>query len=241
MRIHKVEDYDKLSSKAANIIASQIILCPESVLGLATGSTTVGMYQKIVEYYEEGLIDFKEVVTFNLDEYVGLAPNHSQSYNYYMVEKLFNHINIPEDNIHIPQGTASNLEQVCLSYDEQIKASGGIDLQVLGIGTNGHIGFNEPDNKLNDSTHIVGLSKETIEANSRFFSSQEKVPRQAISMGMGNILRADKILLLASGERKAEAIRDTIQGKITTEVPASLLQLHDDVTFILDKEAASLL
>jgi glucosamine-6-phosphate deaminase len=241
VRIKRVEDYQELSREAAKIVSSQIVLKPDSVLGLATGSTPVGMYENLVQMHQAGEIDFKEVTTFNLDEYLDISPGHPQSYHYYMYDKFFNYVNIPKIRINIPPGTEDNLEQSCLKYDRDIKDAGGIDLQVLGIGTNGHIGFNEPDNKLNAGTHIVELAEETIEDNSRFFDSRAEVPKQAISMGMGNILKADRILLLASGERKAEAIQDTIKGKITTEVPGSLLQLHDEVIVIIDKEAGELL
>ena len=241
MRVYQVADYEELSFEAANIVASQIILRPNSVLGLATGSTPVGMYKNLASMHQEGTVDFSKVVTFNLDEYLGIEPDHPQSYHYYMYDNFFDHVNISEDNIHIPPGTGDNLEQLCLEYDRRIKSAEGIDLQVLGIGANGHIGFNEPDNKLNVGTHIVELAAKTIADNSRFFASRAEVPKKAISMGMGNILKADKILLLANGEHKAEAIKNMVKGKITTEVPASLLQLHDDVTVIVDQEAGKLL
>jgi glucosamine-6-phosphate deaminase len=241
MRVHIVESYDELSTKAASIVSSQVILKPNSVLGLATGSTPEGMYRNLVQLYKRDLIDFSEVISFNLDEYIGLDANHQQSYTSYMFNNLFNHVNFKEEHINIPIEAEDKLQEFCLKYDKKIERAGGIDLQVLGIGTNGHIGFNEPDNKLKTGTHIVDLAEETIEANSRFFNSKEEVPKQAVSMGMSSIMGSKKILLLASGENKAEAIKNTINGKITTEVPSSLLQLHPDVTIVVDKAAAKLI
>ncbi|PRX30471.1 glucosamine-6-phosphate deaminase [Orenia metallireducens] len=241
MRVHIVESYEELSTKAASIVSSQVILKPNSVLGLATGSTPEGMYRNLVQLYKRDLIDFSEVISFNLDEYIGLDANHQQSYTSYMFNNLFNHVNFKEEHINIPIEAEDKLQEFCLKYDKKIERAGGIDLQVLGIGTNGHIGFNEPDNKLKTGTHIVDLAEETIEANSRFFNSKEEVPKQAVSMGMSSIMGSKKILLLASGENKAEAIKNTINGKITTEVPSSLLQLHPDVTIVVDKAAAKLI
>lgn len=241
MRLHIVDDYEELSIKAATIVASQITLKPDTVLGLATGSTPLGMYRNLVKMYQQDLVDFSEVVTFNLDEYLGLGPEHPQSYHYYMFENFFNQVNVSEENINIPPGDREDVERVCAEYDKKIASYGGIDLQVLGIGVNGHIGFNEPDNKLKTATHVVQLTEETIEANSRFFSSKEEVPKKAISMGVGPIMQAKKILLLANGEKKARAIMKSISGEITTEVPASLLQLHPEVTIIVDRAAAKLI
>ena len=241
MRLQVLENYKEMSVKAASIVASQVILKPNSNLGLATGSTPLGMYDNLVEMYEKNLVDFEKVVTFNLDEYVGLAADHPQSYNYYMFDNFFDMVNVSQDNINIPSGIEDDLDQVCKNYDQKIENYGGIDLQVLGIGKNGHIGFNEPDNKLRTSTHIVELTDETINDNSRFFDSIDDVPKKAISMGMSSIMKAKKILLLASGEQKAEAIQKAINGEITTEHPASLLQLHSDVTILVDKDAAKLI
>lgn len=241
MKIHIVEDYEQLSLKAAAIVASQVILKNNAVLGLATGSTPEGMYRQLVQLNREGIVDFSEVVTFNLDEYLGLSPDHPQSYYHFMHHHLFNHVNIAAQNIHIPSGQPENLEQFCLAYDQKIADAGGIDLQVLGIGGNGHIGFNEPDRYLKMQTNIVDLTEETIEANSRFFDTPGEVPRQAVTMGMGSIMSAQRILLLASGKSKAAVIKETFSGKITTGIPASFLQLHREVIMILDKEAASLL
>ncbi|ABR50263.1 glucosamine-6-phosphate isomerase [Alkaliphilus metalliredigens QYMF] len=241
MRIYIEEDYEKMSKKAALIVASQIILNPQSVLGLATGSTPVGMYQALVEMYEKDDIDFSEVTTINLDEYYGLSKDNPQSYYSYMMENLFNYINVAKERIHIPNGMARNVVQECLGYEEQIRIAGGIDLQVLGIGANGHIGFNEPSNKLNIRTHLVDLSLETIEDNSRFFENKAEVPRQALSIGIATIMKANQIILLASGASKAEAIREMTSGHLNTQVPASVLQTHPNVSLIIDKDAARLI
>ncbi len=241
MIIHVFDNYRQMSIKAAGIVSNQIILKSNSVLGFATGSTPEGMYRELVQAHKEGLVDFSRAVTFNLDEYMGLSSGHPQSYHYYMYQNLFNHVNVHPENIHIPLGEEQDAEEFCREYDREIAGAGGIDIQVLGIGVNGHIGFNEPARTLKMHTHIVDLTEETIESNSRFFDSIDKVPRKAITMGMGSIMHSKKIILLASGENKAQAIKETISGEVSTEVPASLLQLHRDVTFILDKEAASLL
>ena len=202
MNIHIVEDYRQLSLMAATLVAGQVNLKPNTVLGLATGSTSEGMYSELVRLFRAGAVDFSEVVTFNLDEYFGLDASHPQSYHYYMHHHLFNHVNIPAGNIHLPCGNAADITAFCREYDQKIAAAGGIDLQVLGIGVNGHIGFNEPGESLRAGTHLIDLSRETIEANSRFFASAEEVPRQAITMGMGSIMKARRILLLASGKTK---------------------------------------
>ncbi len=241
MKIHIVEDYREMSTRAAGIVASQVILKNNSVLGLATGSTPEGMYRELVKLNQERTVDFSGVITFNLDEYIGLPPGHPQSYHHYMHHHFFNHINVAPQNIHIPQGQAGNMAETCLEYDQKIADAGGIDLQVLGIGANGHIGFNEPHTYLKMQTHLIDLTEETVEANSRFFDTAEEVPRQAVTMGMGSIMQARRILLLASGKNKAPAIKETVSGKITTAVPASFLQLHREVILILDKEAASLM
>lgn len=241
MIIHVVDNYMQLSVKAACIVASQVNLKNNAVLGLPTGSTPEGMYQQLVQMHREGIVDFNKVNTFNLDEYLGLSPEHPQSYYYYIHHHFFSHVNVPPQNIHIPPGQAENLEEMCHEYDRLIDTLGGIDLQILGIGANGHIGFNEPNQNLNMQTHVVNLTQDTIKANSRFFASAEEVPRQAVTMGMGSIMKARRIVLLACGASKAAAIKGALSGKITTEVPASFLQLHRKVTFILDKEAAALL
>lgn len=239
MRIICTQDYQQLSKKAADIVASQIILKPDSILGLATGSTPLDMYKQLIMAYREGHINFKEVTTFNLDEYYGLDKENEQSYSYYMHENFFKHINIDIDKVNIPSGAAKDIKKECLEYEKRIRSLGGIDIQVLGIGRNGHIGFNEPDLKFEALTHIVKLDEQTIKDNSRFFDTIEDVPTKAISMGIKTIMRARKIILLANGKEKADAIYGAIYGKITPELPASVLQLHPDVVFIVDNEAAS--
>jgi glucosamine-6-phosphate deaminase len=241
VKIHVVKDYQEMSDRAAGFVASQVILKNDAVLGLATGSTPEGMYRRLAAMHREGAVDFRQVTTFNLDEYLGLAPDHPQSYHFYMHRHLFHHINAAPENLHIPAGQARDMEAFCREYDDKITAAGGIDLQVLGIGGNGHIGFNEPGEFLQAGTHVVDLTEETVEDNSRFFASREEVPRQAITMGMGSILKARRILLLASGRGKARALQATVSGRITPRVPASFLQLHPQVTLILDQEAAALL
>lgn len=237
MKIIITKDYEALSKAAARLIASQITLNPKSVLGLATGSTPIGMYKEIVAMYERGEISFKDVVSFNLDEYVGLDPTNEQSYRYFMDKNLFDHIDIKEENIHIPSGIAEDIEAECKDYDYNIEIYNGISMQILGIGRNGHIGFNEPDVKFEGKTHLVDLDEDTIKANARFFNDINSVPRQAISLGMKNIMQSRRIILMASGVEKAETIKNMIYGNITPMLPASVLQLHPDVTVIVDEEA----
>ena len=239
MRILVCKNYEEMSKKAAQMILSQVTLNPNSVLGLATGSTPVGMYNELDNMYKNNLIDFSDVVTFNLDEYYQLPISNNQSYHYFMHEHLFNHINIKKENINIPNGMVDDVESECKRYDNLIKNAGGIDIQVLGIGHNAHIGFNEPSMSFEIGTNLVDLKESTIEANARFFEKIEDVPKKAITMGIGSIFKAKKIMLLACGEGKAEAIYNTVYGKVTPEVPSSILQFHDDVILILDKEAAS--
>lgn len=241
MRIIIEKDYHSMSKKAALMLSSQITLKSNSILGLATGGTPLAMYDKLIEMYREGEVDFKRVKTFNLDEYCGLASENENSYHYYMQHNFFKDINIKAKNINIPDGSSSDLIQECQNYENKIKQSGGIDLQVLGIGENGHIGFNEPAEKLNVATDIVELTEATIKANSRYFASKDEVPQKAISMGMATILKAKRIILLASGKNKAEAIAKTVNGKISTQVPASLLQTHPRITIIVDQQAAALI
>lgn len=241
MRVVVVENYEEMSKKAAAIICSQVILKPNSVLGLATGDTPLGMYKELVEAFNKKEVDFSEVKSFNLDEYYDISKESEQSYHYFMDHNLFKYINIKKENTHIPDGNTKNIDAECRNYDEQIKRTGGIDIQVLGIGKNGHIGFNEPDVNFEAETHLVKLNQSTIDANSRFFGSKDEVPTQAISMGMKTIMESKKIILLANGEAKADAIHKTLRGKISPEVPASILQIHPDVTIIIDKEAAKLL
>lgn len=239
MRILVCKNYDEMSKKAAQMILSQVTLKPNSVLGLATGSTPVGMYKELVSMYNGNLIDFSEVKTFNLDEYYNLPKSNDQSYDYFMRDNLFNYINIKEENINIPNGMVEDIEKECERYDESIKKSGGVDIQVLGIGHNAHIGFNEPTINFERGTHLVNLKESTIEANARFFDSIDDVPKNAITMGTGSIFKARKIMLLACGEGKAEAIYNTVHGKVVPEVPASILQFHNDIVLILDEAAAS--
>ena len=240
MKIVIAADYRELSQMAAEIVAEQVQANKNSVLGLATGSTPEGMYARLGQMHRQDNLDVSGIITFNLDEYVDLAPDHPQSYHYYMKHHFFKQVNVKSCNINIPCTEKNNPEKVCREYDQKINNSGGIDLQVLGIGTNGHIGFNEPGPLLSVGTHIVDLNEETIEANSRFFKSKDEVPHRAITMGVGSIMKAKKIMLLASGFNKAKAVKEMLSGKVTTELPASLLQLHHDSLVILDREAASL-
>ena len=241
MRIIVCENYEEVSKKAAQMILSQVTLKPNSVLGLATGSTPIGMYENLVKLNKSGDIDFSEVRTFNLDEYYNLPKESDQSYHYFMYQNLFNHININPANIHIPNGMTNDVDAECERYDSLIKEAGGVDIQVLGIGNNAHIGFNEPTVNFEKGTHLVELEESTIEANSRFFDNIEDVPKKAITMGVGSIFKSKKILLIATGENKAEAIYNTVYGKVVPEVPASILQFHSDIVLILDKDAAKLL
>ncbi len=241
MQIIRVKNYEELSKKAAKILASIITLNPEAVLGLATGSTPVGAYQELIRLHREEGLDFSSISTVNLDEYLGLDGSHDQSYRYFMNQQLFDHVNIHIEQTFVPSGVSSDSQAACTEYDARIEDFCGTDVQVLGIGGNGHIGFNEPADHFIRETHIVDLAEDTREANARFFSSIEEVPTQAITMGMGGIFSSQKILLLASGKGKAQAIKDTVLGPITPQVPASLLQLHPDVILIADEDALSLL
>ena len=241
MRIIKVKNYDEVSVKTANLILGQVNLKPDAVLGLATGGSPVGAYKKIVEAYNNGEVDFSGVTTINLDEYRGIKRNHEQSYWSFMQENLFKHVNVREDHIFIPNGENLNSEEACAAYNEIIRSHGGIDLQLLGLGRNGHIGFNEPGAAFEKETHCVDLTESTIEANKRFFASEDDVPKQAYTMGIKNIMQAKKILLIAGGEEKAEALKNSLYGPITPSVPASILQLHNDVTVIADEAALSLI
>lgn len=240
MKIIKAADYEALSRKAADLIAAQVIIKPDCVLGLATGSTPEGTYKELVARYEDGTLDFSQVSSVNLDEYKGLSGDNDQSYRYFMNHHLFDHVNIDKARTHVPDGLEPDSDKACAEYNAQIKAMGGVDLQLLGIGGNGHIGFNEPCGEFIVGTHCVDLAQSTIEANARFFSSIDEVPKQAYTMGIGNIMAAKKVLLLASGRGKAQAIYDTCFGPVTPKVPASVLQLHPDVVIIADEEALSL-
>lgn len=236
MRVIKVENYNEVSERAAAMIASQVILQPDCVLGLATGSTPIGTYKKLIQWYNEGKVDFSEVMSINLDEYIGLDGSSEQSYRYFMNHNLFEHININIAKTFVPDGMAKNGEEACSLYDERIKNAGGIDLQLLGIGNNGHIGFNEPSDCFLECTHIVELEESTIAANARFFRSEEEVPKAAITMGMGGIMRAKKVLLIANGAQKAAIIKKAMEGPVTPKIPASILQLHSDCTIIYSEE-----
>ncbi|WP_315118839.1 glucosamine-6-phosphate deaminase [uncultured Clostridium sp.] len=241
MNIEIKKDYNELSEFTASEIKKTIDEKPSCVLGLATGSTPIGLYKELVKLHKEGKVDFSKITTFNLDEYKGLDGNHNQSYRYFMNDNLFNHINIDKNNTFVPNGLAEDMEVECKRYEELMKEKGEIDIQVLGIGVNGHIGFNEPNKHLYIGTHIEDLTEETISSNLRFFSSREEMPTQAITMGIGNIMRAKRIILLISGKNKANIVKKLFSGKITTELPASILQIHNNCTVVLDEEAASLL
>ncbi len=239
MRIIVAKDYKDMSRKAANIISAQIITKPNCVLGLATGSSPIGTYDQLVEWYEKGDLDFSQVSSVNLDEYRGLDHNHDQSYYYFMHEHLFDRVNIDPANTNVPDGTEPDAEKECRRYEELIASYGGVDLQLLGLGHNGHIGFNEPAPAFDKETHCVDLTESTIEANKRFFASADDVPRQAYTMGIGTIMKAKKILVVVSGEDKAEIVAKAFYGDVTPEVPASILQFHPDVTVVVDEAAAS--
>ena len=239
MRIYKAKDYEEMSRKAAGIVSAQIIMKPDCVLGLATGSTPVGLYKQLIEWYRNGDLDFSGVRTVNLDEYKGISRENDQSYYYFMHQNLFDHVNIPAGNTHLPDGMEPDSEKECRRYEELIQSMGSVDLQLLGIGHNGHIGFNEPSDVFDKQVHCVNLTQSTIEANKRFFASAEEVPRQAYTMGIQTIMRSKKILIIANGEGKADIVRDAFFGPITPMVPASVLQLHNDVTLVADEAALS--
>ena len=233
------KDYETLSKKAAAIIAGIVNVKPDAILGLATGSSPVGTYKELIRMYNEGTLDFSQVRTYNLDEYYPLEPTNDQSYHYSMDDNLFNHVNIDKNNVPVPDGNAEDMNEACTSYEAMLDEIGGVDMQLLGIGGNGHIGFNEPTDTFVGPTHIVELTESTIQANSRFFEKIEDVPTKAISMGVGSIMKAKKIILVANGAGKTKAIADTLEGPITPWVPASVLQLHHDVTIIIDEAAAA--
>ncbi len=231
--------YEEISMASAAVVADVINSKPNMVLGLATGSTPLGLYTELIRMHKEEGLDFSHVSTFNLDEYVGLSPDHPQSYHYFMHENLFKHINIEPQNVHVPSGTTSNYHAFCQWYENRIEECGGIDLQVLGIGSDGHIAFNEPGSSLGSRTRIKTLSKETIDDNARFFDKREDVPIYAITMGVGTVLEARKLILLANGANKAKAITDAIENPVSSMCTASALQLHPDSTLFLDTDAAS--
>ena len=240
MKIIRAKDYKDMSRKAANIISAQIIIKPNCVLGLATGSTPIGTYQQLVEWYNKGDLDFSEVTSVNLDEYKGLERTNEQSYYYFMHDNLFSHVNIDLARTRPPDGVEPHADKACADYDRIIESVGGVDLQLLGLGHNGHIGFNEPGTAFEKGTHCVRLTERTIKANQRFFASADDVPRYAYTMGIRNIMHARKILMVVSGADKAEAVKRAFFGPITPEVQASILQLHTDVTLVADEAALSL-
>ena len=237
MRIIVCPDYNAMSRQAANVIAAQVIMKPNCVLGLATGSTPVGAYQQLAKWQQQGDVTFKDVRTVNLDEYRGLPGTHDQSYRYFMNTNLFDHIDIDKANTYVPNGMAEDVDAECAAYDERIQEFGGIDLQLLGIGHDGHIGFNEPADHFSCGTNCVELTDMTIDANARFFANRDDVPRQALTMGMQAIMQAKAVLMVVSGADKAEIIRKSFCGPITPEVPASILQLHPNVTLVGDEAA----
>ena len=237
MKIYKAKDYKDMSRKAANIISAQVIMKPNCVLGLATGSTPIGTYDQLVEWYSKGDLDFSEVTTVNLDEYKGLPRTNDQSYYYFMHQHLFDRVNIDPERTNVPNGMESDAEKECGRYEELIRSLGGVDLQLLGLGHNGHIGFNEPGEAFEKETHCVDLTESTIEANKRFFASADDVPKQAYTMGIKTIMQAKKILIVVNGENKADIVERAFFGPVTPEVPASILQLHNDVTLVGDEAA----
>ncbi len=241
MNLIVMKDYNEISRQAALLVAASIALKPNLVLGLPTGRTPVQMYKELVLIHRNGFVDFKNVVTFNLDEYVNLPRKNPNSYYSYMQKNFFRHVNVRKENIHIPDGMAKNIKEECTRYEELIRAKGPIDLMILGIGHNGHIGFNEPSDEFVPETHIESLTEKTRIANSKYFGSLSKVPAKAITMGLGTIMHSKKIILLASGRDKAETIKRAISGNITPRFPASVLRLHRDCTFIIDKEAAEMI
>ncbi len=239
MVIYKAKDYKELSRKAANIISAQVIMKPDCVLGLATGSSPAGAYRQLIEWYEKGDLDFSRVSSVNLDEYRGLDPENDQSYRHFMNTNLFDHINIDKTRTFVPDGLEPDADKACADYDEIIEKMGGIDLQLLGLGHNGHIGFNEPADSFTKGTNCVDLTQSTIEANKRFFESEDEVPKQAYTMGIRSIMSAKKILVIVSGRDKTEILKKALEGPITPQVPASVLQLHPDVVIVADEAALS--
>ena len=241
MEVIITSDTKEMGKEGAKVIAEALRKKPNLVLGLATGSTPVALYKELIRMHKEEGLDFSKVTTFNLDEYLGLPPTHDQSYRYFMNTQLFDHINVSKEKTHVLSGIEKDSAAHCKSYEDQIKAAGGIDIQVLGIGGNGHIAFNEPGSAFDSRTRVVDLTQETIQANSdgRFFKDPKEVPTKALSMGMGTIMEAKKIILLANGAKKADAVSKSIEGTPTTDVPASVLQKHKEVVFVIEKEAAT--
>jgi glucosamine-6-phosphate deaminase len=240
LRIIKTKNYDEMSRKAANIFFSQITLKPDSILGLATGSSVLGLYENLINSYKSGSLDFSEIKTINLDEYAGLDGASDQSYRYYMDNNLFKHINIKQENTNLPNGLAANMKAECKRYNALIESFGGTDIQLLGLGMNGHIGFNEPNDVFIKETHIVDLDESTIKANARFFAEEKDVPGKAVTMGIQNIMQAKKIVLCVSGKQKSKILKEVLFRDITPKVPGSILQLHKDLVVVADEEALSL-
>lgn len=241
MQIIIANDYADMSRKAADVIAAQIKHKPDSILGLATGSTPIGLYAELVKDYQAGLISFAQIQTFNLDEYRGLEGTHDQSYRYFMNDNLFYHVDIDKQKTHVPDGANPDADDACRAYEIAIQQAGGIDLQLLGLGHNGHVGFNEPADHFPVTTNCVDLTESTIQANSRLFNSIDEVPRQAYTMGIGTIMKAGSILVVANGTDKAQIVADAFTGPVVPQVPASVLQLHPRVTVIVDAEAGSII
>jgi len=237
MRIIKTKDYNEMGRIAANIFFAQITQKPDSVLGLATGSSVLGLYENLIRLYNGGDLDFSRVKSVNLDEYIGLDGKSDQSYRYYMDNNLFKHINIKPENTHLPDGLAGDMGAECKKYEKLIESLGGVDLQLLGLGLNGHIGFNEPGDIFEKYTHIVDLEESTIKANSRFFANENEVPKQAVTMGIKSIMQAKKIVMCVNGEKKSKILKEVLFGVITPKVPGSILQLHPDFTVVADEEA----
>ena len=240
MRLIKAKDYQEASRQVANIISAQVILRPDSVLGLATGSSPIGAYRQLIEWYNKGDVDFSRVRSVNLDEYVGLAPSHEQSYAYFMYHNFFDFINIKPENVHLPDGLDPDAEGQGKKYDALIRSLGGVDLQLLGIGRDGHIGFNEPCGEFVKGTHCVELTQDTREANARFFGSIDLVPKTAYTMGILDIIQARRVVMIASGSSKAAILKDAFWGPVTPQIPASILQLHPDFTLVADEEALAM-
>ena len=237
MNIIKVKNYEEMSQKAAEILLAKVRQNPEMNLGLATGGTPVGLYQELVQDHQQNGTSYTQVKTFNLDEYVGLSGDDPNSYRSYMNEKLFNHVDLPRENTFIPRGDVNNPEQECTEYEALLKKHGGVDLQILGIGSNGHIGFNEPGTSFQSETHVIELTASTREANARYFNSLDEVPTHAITMGIASIMRSKEILLLVSGESKREALAQLMEGEVNENSPASILKTHPCVTIIADEAA----
>ena len=237
MKLIRARDYAHMSRQAANIISAQVILKPDSVLGLATGSSPIGAYRQLIDWFNKGDVDFSKIKTVNLDEYIGLNAENEQSYAYFMRKNFFDHINVRSENTFIPCGMNADEAQECARYDALIRSLGGIDLQLLGLGPNGHIGFNEPDDVFTKGTHRVELTEATIQANKRFFESEEEVPRAAYTMGICDIMQAQRVVMVVSGEEKAEIVKKAFFGPVTPRVPASILQLHKDFTLVADEAA----